>query len=69
MGLLAWADIRDESEVLPLASAPATQESLLLGGPFQDLLEGKRGELGASALIELVLELHPVVTGRAERAD
>lgn len=47
------------------------QESLLLSGPFQDLLEGEGGELGASALVELVLELHPAVTGkdRKERAE
>lgn len=67
----SWPGLTSESEVLQLASAPGTQQSLLLSGPFQDLLEGEGGELGASALIELVLELHPAVTGkgRKERAE
>lgn len=42
------------------------QTDLLLSRPFQDVLEGEGGELGAGPLIELVLEFHPVVIREGE---
>jgi hypothetical protein len=44
------------------------QTDLLLSCAFQDVLKGEGGELGASPLIELVLEFHPVVIGKSKKS-
>lgn len=63
---LGWRQSRERTS--SAFTCTRKQAGLLLSRPFQDVLKGEGGELEAGPLVELVLEFHPVVTGKGKKS-